>query len=157
MELLTNVDIENLAKSLRIPLRHIGYKDTFTMKPQDGAYIINLQSKIGNTGGSHWTAMVFKRRHVAYFDPFGLPVPMPIRAFILRYKPTRAIYSLNGIQAMPSVLCGYFSLYFLYFITVKHKRCDRLGFLINLHNAIYHTDEDTDKTVQRLFRQLFFG
>ena len=154
MELLSNIDLENIAKALRIPLKHIGFKDTFTMKPIDGAYIVNLQSSVGNTGGSHWTGLVLQGGQAVYFDPFGMPVPLLIRKFIFRYKPKRAIYSMNQIQALPSILCGYFTLYFLFYLT-SHNTSNRLGWLLNRHNAIYRTEEDTDRIVQRLFRKLF--
>ena len=158
MELLTDRDISNIAKALKIPLRHIGFKDTFQkIKPVNGAYVINLQSKQGNTGGSHWTGLIIKNGHVVYFDPFGLPVPILIRQFVARCKPKRFIYSQNDIQSLQSVLCGYFVLYFLYFCLVKHKNCDRIGLLINKHNSIYQQEDriDNDRIVQQLFRQLF--
>ena len=158
MELLSDVNLTEMCKALHIPLHYIGFKDTFAKHtPKDGAYIVNLDSKKDNRGGTHWTAFILTNHKALYFDPFGLTIPLPTRQFIMRYKPTRILFSTNQIQQIDSVLCGYFCLYFLYFFTVLNKINDNLPYLINKHDSLYVQGNRTlnDKIIQELTRRIF--
>ena len=157
MELLSNIDITSLAKSMRIPLIHIGFKEEFNFKPVDGCYVVNLDKQTSGKGGTHWTCFVMRNGNVIYFDPFGMAVPTQVAKFIHNYKPRRAIFSINQIQAMDSILCGYYILYFLYYFSVKFKNCCRIEVLLNKHNSLYSlvNRDNNDLIIQDIFRKLY--
>ena len=123
-ELLSNEDIEYYCKSLKIPLIEILNKNLFNnIKPKKGAYVINLQNA-GVGPGTHWTALIITNAYAIYYDSFGGHIPKDILKFIRRYsKLIKIIYSIDQIQQIDSIFCGWFCVYFLYFFTVQHKKC----------------------------------
>lgn len=156
LDLLTNTDLEEYAKKLKIPLHAAIQKDLFSrLTPKQGGYIINLQdSTIGN--GSHWTAMYIFDKHVLYYDPFGFSVPTPIMKFLSRYKKIKTILrSTDQIQESTSIRCGWYSLYFLYFMN-RFKGCKDKRLLMNRHNALYSikNKELNDRKLQQLIKTI---
>lgn len=137
-ELLSNIDLEVYCKMLKIPLIDILNKNLFNnIKPKLGAYIINLQDA-GDGGGTHWTALLITNTYAIYYDSFGGHIPKDILKFIRRYnKLIKIIYSIDQIQSLSSVFCGYYCLYFLYFFSVLHKKCTNYRYLLNKHNSIF--------------------
>jgi len=137
-ELLSNIDLQYYCKILKIPLVNILYKDLFkNIIPKEGCYIINLQSSdIGN--GSHWTALYLTKNVAVYYDSFGLSLPRPILRFVRRLNINiKIIYSVDQIQEINSIFCGWFCLYFLWFFSVLHKKCTNCGYLMNKHNSCF--------------------
>lgn len=155
--LLSDKDLREICNDLKIPLRYVGYKDSFLpIKPLDGAYIINLDSKVENRGGTHWVALILKHKQAIYFDSFGLTIPIETRTFISRYRPKRVLFSTRQIQHIDSTMCGYFCIYFLYFFKVLHKTNPHFGYLINKHDSIYvqMNRKLNDKIIAKLMDQL---
>jgi len=158
IELLNNQDLIFYCKQLKIPLIEINFKDLFKYikKPKDGAYIINLDN-YGNHGGTHWTCLVLINSYALYFDSFGLSIPSAIKNFIFLNKCKKKYYSIEQIQTLSSNACGYYCIYFIYFITVLHKRCNQYKNLINRHNSIYSQDNRylNDRILQNLIKNIF--
>lgn len=158
-ELLSNIDLEYYCKELNIPLNDVLSKDLFnTITPKQGCYIINMESSfVGN--GTHWTALILRGRNAIYFDSFGLSMPNDILNFIHRYdKRTRIFYSLDQIQHLDSIFCGWFCLYFLWFFSILYKnKLDYYGYLINKHNEIYSKTNKylNDRIIQKLIKNIF--
>ena len=122
---MTNVDLEEKAKRLKIPLVGVFSKDQLPPILKEGGYIINLQSA-GDGPGTHWTAFYVenssqsaradKRR--AYFDSFGVIPPLSVQRFLRR----KYMFSEKHIQNIQSEICGYYVLYFIWFMfTHKHR------------------------------------
>ena len=158
-DLLTNTDLEEYAKKLKIPLHAVLPKNMFSpLTPKQGGYIINLQDTTDGNG-THWTAMYIFEKHVLYFDPFGFPVPTPIIKFLSKYSKsiTKILRSTDQIQEETSIRCGWFCLYFLFFMN-KHKGCKDKRLLMNQHNALYSIEkkELNDRTLQKLIRGMPF-
>jgi hypothetical protein len=156
-ELLSNIDLKYYAKLFRIPLINVLSKDIYNkIKPQKGCYIINLQDS-DNGNGSHWTALIITDKNALYFDSFGISIPSDILHFIWRYnKKSSVIYSIDGIQSIKSVYCGWYCIYFLYFITVQHNKNKNYRYLMNKHNSIYNLDTKylNDRILKRLIKNI---
>lgn len=158
MELLSDADLKYYAKKLNIPLHAVLQKDLFSkFQIKKGAYIINLQnSTVGN--GTHWTSLVITDTHAVYYDSFGLSIPTPILKFIIKSKAKlKIIYSTDQLQVMDSIFCGWFALYFIYFMTRLHPRCKDAKYLLNKHNAIYSVENKylNDSILQKLIKKTF--
>ena len=115
---LTNVEIETLAKKMRIPLEFVGYKDELLcLKPKmNKAYIINLEDEFDEDGrrndGSHWVSLLTKQDakgnpHYFYFDSYGCQAPKAVQEFV---GMTQIPYNTKDIQGLLSSVCGYFCL-----------------------------------------------
>lgn len=141
-KLLSNLDLNYYCKKLGIKLNAILNKDLFkNTKAIEGCYIINLQNS--NEGsGTHWTALYLKDNFGFYFDSFGLIMPQSIIKFCRKYRRNiRILYSIDQIQPLHSVYCGWYCLFFLYFMS-KNQKAKNKQELINKHNSLYLKDED---------------
>lgn len=135
---ITDHDLKELAKRMKIKLIDVVCKDTLlTLKPIDGAYIINLQdSDQGN--GTHWVACFIRGKHAMYYDSFGKIMPNDVILF-LKKKCNRIVYSIDQIQNLASDACGYYCLAALHFFT-KYSKMKDFGFGINKFNQPFNTD-----------------
>ena len=70
--------------------------------------IINLDD-FGNMG-SHWVYCWMGDREIQYFDSFGIPPP---EEWLKKSHVGPYVYNQQQIQAIPSVRCGYYCLFFL--------------------------------------------
>lgn len=140
-ELLTNTDLEHYAKLFKMPLNGVFSKDLFESKrPKLGNYVINLENS--DYGGSHWTCLILTKNIAIYYDSFGQPMPQEIIRFIKRFnKKSIIIYSIDQIQHIDSVYCGWFCLEFLYWYSIKHKKNNKYKVLLNKHNAQFDLDD----------------
>jgi fumarate reductase subunit C len=67
------------------------------------------------------------------------------------------LYSTDIIQNMDSVLCGWFCLYMVYFMTVLHKNSKSNNrYLLNKHNSIYSMTYSklNDRILQKLIKDI---
>lgn len=136
-ELLSNFDLINYCNLFKINLVDVLSKDEFKdIQPKKGCYIINLQdTNMGN--GTHWVALYLDDIAV-YYNSFGIAIPQSILKFVKRYdNKIKIIYSIDQIQHMESIFCGWFCIYFLYFFDVLHKKCNNYKYLLNKHNSIF--------------------
>ena len=157
IELLSNYDIVEICKWLQIPLIDVVNKDLLlNMIPKTGCYVINLENS-GN-GGTHWVALILNEKYVSYYDSFGLRGPEYIREFISRYitKPIDTIYSCQQTQAIESVLCGYFCIYWLYFHLVLHSENHNNKYLMSKFNKIFNPNyrKLNDRILQKLIKNI---
>jgi hypothetical protein len=149
--LLSNINIIAYCKLFKINLHHCMSKDLYDdIIPKVGCYVINLEdSDAGN--GTHWTCLIITKRHAIYFDSFGLPIPESIKNFIHRFSDIPIIYSTDQIQHMDSLFCGWFVIYFMWYITVKNKYSVNSYRNLNKHNVLYNLldRKSNDKIIQR--------
>jgi hypothetical protein len=74
-------------------------------------YIINLNQK--HESGSHWVAIInFLPSRCYYFDSFGIDPAKKILIF-MRTSKKEMIMSSYRIQALMSIMCGYFCIYII--------------------------------------------
>lgn len=157
-ELLSNNDLEYYCKKLKIKLNAVLSKDLYrNLKPKEGAYIINLQSS-SDGNGTHWTALYIFKSICMYYDPFGIIMPNSIIKFCQKYNSKiKIIYNIDQIQHIKSIYCGWYCLYFLYFLHRNKNFTDKAS-LINNMNIIFHKNskrKENDETLKRLFKKIF--
>ena len=81
-------------------------------KIKDGPYVINLDKY--SDIGTHWIALYVKNNNITYFDSFGVEhIPKEIKASI-KYRSIKA--NIFRIQTYDSIMCGYFSIWFINFM-----------------------------------------
>ena len=143
MEELTNHDIFEIQHIFNIHLIHcIDYHDLVNHELIDGSYVLNMDNK-------HWVALFVKNHKGVYFDSYGIIYPLEIKNFC-----KNLIYSDDTIQSTNSVLCGYFCLFFLYWMTNKYKQ--NLRYTLNKFRALFHDDEQqNNKFLQAHIKLLY--
>lgn len=140
-----SLQLEEYANKLQLPLIEVLSKDELVGRPRAGAYIINLEDS--DKGGSHWVLlMVFPNKECIYFDPFGVPPPENVKAFI---KNPIAM-SNRDIQDMNATTCGYWCLACCHYMTFHKKRpvYERFDDFLNMFK------EDTKKNDRLLLGYL---
>jgi len=119
----TNYEFAEYAHRLALPLVGVFNKDTLPQIPQDGCYLVNLQDDNDENGnpqfGTHWVCFYIEKKHACYFDSFGFIPPLQIRHFLKRYMPIA--YSTKQVQNPRSHACGYYCLYFFWYMTRNKK------------------------------------
>jgi hypothetical protein len=118
--MITNFDIEEIAKSLKLPIVGVFSKDKLPQKRFIGSYYINMEdSDKGN--GTHWVfARIFDFGKAIYFDSYGVNPPEPVRDFLKPFAPFG--FSNRHIQDINSENCGRFCLICDYFFTHQVKK-----------------------------------
>lgn len=116
----TNVDLANAASRNHIPLIGIYFKDQLPRCVKEGGYIFNLQDH-DKGDGTHWTGAWVERDNrgrlqVIYFDPFGIAPTENIKLFFYPIDKTLE-YNRKHIQNINSYICGYYVLFFLYWMS----------------------------------------
>lgn len=128
MEELTNFDIEEIAPLFKINLICcITYREILNYPLNDGSYILNL-------GNAHWTCLFVSNRQGVYFDSYGQIYPKEIKIFC-----PNVIYSDDTIQSLNSVACGYYCLFFLYWMTNHFKYS--FTYTMNKFRALFKDNE----------------
>lgn len=144
--MLTNIDLEEKAKQLVIPLVGIFSKNKLPPYRQPGGYIINLQDDSDADGnplpGTHWTGFYVERKRAVYFDPFGVVAPMSVQHFL---QGLDWDYSRKTIQNIQSTICGYYVIYFLWFMS--HHKHIPLPKRFLLFQRLFSTDVEKNKTL----------
>ena len=128
--MLSNIQIEDLAKKMEIPLETPTYKDqlkTTGKFKHNRCYIVNLHDKNDEFGnyneGSHWVCFYvceYKNGKKAgiYFDSYGQPPPTDIK----EYVGTELPHNTKDIQSLMNNACGFYCLALLHFVTAFPKR-----------------------------------
>jgi hypothetical protein len=116
--MLTNYDLSDKCKKLGIPLVGIYCKDQLPYTRKDGCYIINMQDNEDVNGnenpGTHWVSAIINNKQACYFDAFGCVPPRNVQEFLAPYKPFP--YNTKEIQNIMSEVCGWYCIYFLYWM-----------------------------------------
>jgi hypothetical protein len=149
---LTNFDIANICNRIGVKLNGIFMKDELSSNLEDGNYIINLQNH--NQSGSHWCCFVKSKNCIYYFDPFGAVMPQN-QLDIFKANHENIYYSNIQIQDMKSILCGYFCILYLYFVSRMNGTIrNRISQFQKLFNWI--DQKNNDKILKSYFTKLNF-
>jgi hypothetical protein len=121
--MITNFELEDLAVKHKIPLVGVYSKDQLPKFHKDGGYIVNLQDSEDEKGkplpGTHWCAFYVEGKNSAYFDSFGFQPPVSVCKYL--EKRYNVVVSEKQIQSVPSEVCGWYCLYFIWFMD-RHKK-----------------------------------
>jgi len=115
----TNYQLADAAERNCIPLVGIYFKNRLPDVVQPGGYIFNLADD--GEEGTHWTSAWVEKQGdgklgVVYFDPFGLSPPENVKHFFSGID-TDVPYIKKQVQNIVSFICGYYVLYFLYYMS----------------------------------------
>lgn len=136
--MLTNIQIEDLAKRMKIPLEFVGFKSELPKKIKTNkSYIINLDDEVDKgtglrSGGSHWVAMQVMeypngKKEAIYMDSYGSPAPEIVKKRIAdNFDNMYLPYNTKDIQSLLNNACGFYCLAFLHFINAYPKRSKNL-------------------------------
>ena len=135
--MLSNYDIEDICKKLKLPLVGVFSKDRMPDRHYIGSYYINMQN-YDDGDGTHWVyARIFPNGQALYFDSYGFKSPVEIETFLKGFKP----YATNNrqIQSLKSENCGLYCIACDYFFTYdadKNKSIvDNYSDFINMWSA----------------------
>jgi hypothetical protein len=109
--------------------------------------LINYECKsnmnvITNYNGEHWTALFIKNNICVFFDPFGIIYDVEISQFINNRKIS---YINKQIQKMNQSCCGYYCLYFLYYMNNKYN--NNINYTKNMFISLWSEDESTNDNI----------
>ena len=113
----TNEDLNQLSINLRIPYFRVILHETIldTRLEQGYSYILNLSEDVAENGGTHWVAISYQGQFIFYFDSFGAPPPTDVLKWMKKSR-RKIAYNNVIIQALESTLCGFYCIYYLYFV-----------------------------------------
>lgn len=132
----TNFEFMDYAAKLRLPLIGVFNKDTLPKKAKNGCYLINMQDDMDEFGndlfGSHWVSCYIENGKACYFDSFGFIAPLQVRHFLAPFNPVP--YNKKQIQNITSYVCGYYCLYFFFYMHNKQNKqfLDRFNDFLDL-------------------------
>ena len=129
---LSNFELMDWVAKLGIKhFRGIYSRDGLPRKIRKECGIINLDDIQG--AGTHWVCYRNLDSIVEYFDPFGLiMLNEALKYFNTSGK--REVYSIDEIQNISTVLCGFWCLYYLY------ERQQGIDILSVIHNPPFDND-----------------
>lgn len=157
--LTTNFQLEDAAARNNIPLVGVFWKDVLPGVVYQGGYIFNLADHDDENGGTHWTAAWVERNdetkesEVRYFDPFGFAPPENIKRFfqvILKGKDD-LIYSTKQVQNENSFICGYYVLYFLFYMCRMSCQQRDLGKRFKNFMSIWSNREEDNRRLLKSY------
>lgn len=113
---MTNIELETLASSLKIPyFRGVFMRNQLPKRiRKNESGIINLDHSSGL--GTHWTAYVKRGNCIVYFDSYGnlRPPPEAVVYFMSNNDVDQIFYNRDPVQKFNAYNCGQLCLKFLY-------------------------------------------
>ena len=124
--MLTDSQIEDLAKKMSVPLAGVYFKDELPKKLEPNkSYIINLQDSETDDGkqneGTHWTFLQVNETpkgqiEPIYFDPYGQPPSEAIKKAVQDSFHHYLPYTKKDVQSMMNNACGFYCLAMAHFL-----------------------------------------
>jgi len=163
--MLTNHQIIDLAKRMRIPLTGVFFKSQLQdMKLQfNKSYIINLEDEYGSDGeqnlGSHYTCFQYNKypdgeHKCVYWDSFGVAPPVEVLQFC---KMKEIPYNMKDVQSLMADCCGFYCLAFLHFINSWEGRSKDLYEDCEHFSSLFHDlNVEKDFKYNEFVLKLFF-
>lgn len=153
--MITNFDIEEIAKSLKLPIVGVFSKDKLPQKRYIGSYYINMEDS-DKGSGSHWVFFrVFPFGKAVYFDSFGINAPEQVRDFLKPFTPFA--FSNRQIQDIHSSNCGRFCIMCDYYFSHQVSKLNRNNVDEYFDDFLNSWSIDTklnDKILQERFNKL---
>lgn len=132
--MLTDSQLEELAKRMTVPLEGVYFKDEIPNIKPNKSYIINLQDSETDDGdqnsGTHWVYLEVRKTPNGkimpfYFDPYGVPPPEVIKKQVKKEFKKDIPYNTNDIQSLMNEACGYYCLALGHYLhAFKHRTGD---------------------------------
>lgn len=166
--ILSNTQIEELAKKMNVPLAFCGFKDMLPKKLEfNKTYIINMDDAYDADGnhnqGSHWTAFQVNqypngKTAPMYFDSYGAPPPEVVKRKMKGLAKSAGVpYNTKDIQSMMADVCGWYCLAWAHFVNCYDKRSKDLHTDTEMFLELF---DDLNKSVDwkrnEYFLRMFF-
>ena len=134
---LTDSQITELAKRMRIPLADIVFKDELHAPLEfNKAYIVNLQDSTDDDGndndGTHWTFLQLVKYpngkiEKIFFDPYGAPPSAHIKKVVEETTKSKGLpFTEKDVQSLMNNACGWYCLAIGHFINASQFRTGSL-------------------------------
>ena len=134
---LTDIQIVDLSRRMKIPLAKVCFKDQIKAPLQfNRSYILNLENEFDENGepndGTHWTILQFNKYpnnkiESIYFDPYGAPPPQHIKSTVEKTTGKQGLpFTEKDIQSLMNNACGYYCLAIGHFINASQFRSKNL-------------------------------
>jgi hypothetical protein len=151
--MLSNFDLIKLAKHLKIKFNGCLMNDQLKQEyfKKDFFVIINFDNSDGQ--GKHWVALVNHRksRTCYYMDSYGELPNQKVYDEIMK-SGNNLYFNKVQYQALESMMCGWFSLYFL-ILMQKPSPNKMKSFLGKFNTKDYHSN---DRVIKDIFKKLVF-
>lgn len=126
---LTDIQIKDLAKRMKVPLVFVGFKTELEDEKlqYNKSYIVNMEDEFDENGerndGTHYTCFQVNKYpngkiERIYFDSFGMPPP----EIVIKFCGGSLPYQTKDIQSLMNEACGWYCLAFLHFINAWSGR-----------------------------------
>lgn len=145
---LTNFELIEYARLLGIPLLNVLMKDEVYKGMPNGFYILNLENH--NQAGSHWVALIKRKKEIFYFDSYGMPPPDTV-INKLQYPESHVFFNDTQIQNIKSILCGYYCLLFLFHMKATSSLANNIMKFLQL---FYLNTKKNDELLKKYLTQL---
>jgi hypothetical protein len=120
---LTDIQVKDLAKRMKVPLVFVGFKTELEDEKlqHNKSYIVNMEDEFDENGerndGTHYTCFQVNKYpngkiERIYFDSFGMPPP----EIVIKFCGGSLPYQTKDIQSLMNEACGWYCLAFLHFI-----------------------------------------
>jgi len=130
---LTDIQIVDLSRRMKIPLASVKFKDELKAPLQfNKSYIINLENSIDENGqpndGTHWTFLQINKYpnnkiESIYFDPYGAPPSENIKKVVEQTTGKQGLpHTDKDIQSLMNNACGYYCSALGHFINASQYR-----------------------------------
>ena len=134
--MLTDLQIEDLAKKMKVPLAGCFFKDELPRRLiNNKIYIINMQDSETEDGdqnsGTHWVMGYIGetpngRIQPIYFDPYGCEPPEIVKKIFEKHTNLKCPYTTKDIQSLMNNACGFYCLAMAHYITASKYRTNNL-------------------------------
>lgn len=74
--------------------------------------------------GIHWLVIGFFKKYTLFFDSFGLSPVYYNFPIIVKHRGVPLVQNTLRLQSFKSSACGYYCIYFIYFLIRGHKLVD---------------------------------
>lgn len=118
----SNDELYKISNTLDLKIKVLMSDEILNYIPKglpDGNYILNLENS--NQNGSHWTGLVKKANVLYYNDSYGSYPDAPVYDLIKTYNYS-LIMNERSHQKIGSSSCGYWVIFYLYFMNIKNKK-----------------------------------
>lgn len=133
---LTDLQIKDLSKKMRIPLGEVCFKDELPSKLQfNKTYIVNLEDSVDEQGnqneGTHWTMVQCNKNgngsmESIFFDPYGAEPSEIIKKVVKNTTNKGLPHTKKDIQSLMNNACGFYCLALAHFINASEHRSNNL-------------------------------
>ncbi len=166
--MLTNLQIEELAIKMKVPLEYCGFKNLLPKKIKTNkAYIINMDDDVCKdtgivSGGTHWTSFIVMeypngKKEGMYFDSYGTPPPEVVKERLMDNFKMKVPYNTKDIQSLMNEACGWYCLAFQHFINAYQNRSKNLYWDVEEFLSLFEDlNESVDFKKNEYILKMFF-